>query len=225
MTRYLFYPNALGYALIFILLAALLLTVPVALAQEEPLATNTPAEEPAPTAAPEPLPDELPDVVPVVDESTEDLNAFLVDAKVVIALLVVLLTQLLKFLLPTKPGESEEEKSARSQRIYLGVIGLFSALYFIGSITGYLEQIQRGINFLAVLADPVWQIIIAVGGSGLVYMLGRATNNVALAGRQSAKAFQLDPPKPVQMLMPRTLELSPLLESTGDSAARHFGRT
>lgn len=223
MTRNFFIPNRLGLALLILFSVCLLLTGTIALAaaQDDPLATNTPVTVATFTPAPleeEPLPTELPDAGPVIDEATDDLDIFLLDAKVVIALAAWFLTQALKYLWRNDPLRRE----VSGQQIYVLVIGVLSALYFIGNLTGYLEQIRSGVKFLSVLADPLWQIVITLGGSSLIYLFGRGTGNVLMGGGYSSKANHLEKPEPINVIPGRvtSVELTaidaPDFATTGD---------
>ncbi len=197
--RVFFLPNGRGVALILFvafLLGVVFLSVPV-LAQETEPAPEPPIEVP-----------ELPDAGPIIDDTTTDLQEMLTSAEMVIAILVFLVTQLLKYV--------TRREDVSTQTIYVAVIGVFSVIYFIANLTGYIQQVQAGIDFLSVLANPLWQIIVALVGSGALYGIGRITGNVAMAGQQGNKRFKYDPPKPVQLLTPTTVvELQPLVESKG----------
>jgi hypothetical protein len=147
-----------------------------------------------------PEPPTLPDVGPIIDDTTTNLNTFLVSAEMVIAILVWGVTQAVKYF--TKSDDID------SGNIYLGVLFAFSGIYFVGNLAGYLEQINSGIAFLTVMADPLWQIIVALVGSGLIYGTGRLTGNVVMAGRQGEERRVFESPEPLNLVTGRTQNIT-----------------
>lgn len=182
--------------LLIVILTALLLTAAV-IAQDDETPEVTVEATVVVTPAPEVTP-EVTEEPPVViieptffDDFIDDLQAGLHDfwekAGPAMALIATILIAVLKRILPGR--------QISSRTIALGVLTIFTILYVVSQFAGFVEQLQRGVDFLAALSGPLQNIFVLFGGSTALYKLSQALDVPLLGEKQGEDWFEGEKPR------------------------------
>lgn len=169
---------------LIILMAVLTALLPVSV-----LYAQDATEEPTPEAT-----EEAPDVVvviepdyftPIVDSLIDNARDFLNSAGVVMAFIATFLIAIAKWVFPKRQFDAHQ--------IALTVLISFSVLFALSQLGGFTDQLQRGVDFLSALAEPLKQILFLFGGSTALWEVSKWLGVPLLGDKQGDKAFSLEP--------------------------------
>lgn len=171
--RTFFIPNALGHAVLRIILTVVIVAV-VALVLVQP------------TYAQDTVITDIPDPGSVIDRLYADADEFLQtnEANVVIGLLAFAVIAGARFILPDTKLDTE--------RIIALVVGLFTAVYLILNAFGHAAWLENAVEIGAVIGQSVGMILSILGVSGLSYLaLGKGLKFPLVARSQGDEWFHM----------------------------------